>query len=160
MWDAGSTPGLGRSPWRRAWQPTLVFLPGEFHGQRSLVGYSPWGCKALDMTEQLTLSLLGINRYTLYKLNNKDQLFVTPWTGAYQAPPCMEFSRQEYWGGFPFPSPGDLPDSGIKPRSFASQADTLPSEQPGKPTVYSTGNYIQYLSITCNRKESEKLIYA
>ena len=38
-------------PWRREWQPTPVFLPGEFHGQRSLVGYSPWGHKELDMTE-------------------------------------------------------------------------------------------------------------
>ena len=41
-------------PWRRKWQPTPVFLPGEFHGQRSLVGYSPWSCKELDMTEWLT----------------------------------------------------------------------------------------------------------
>ena len=41
-------------PWRRKWQPTPVFLPGEFYGQRSLVGYSPWGCKELDMTERLT----------------------------------------------------------------------------------------------------------
>ena len=39
----GSIPGLGRLPWRRAWQPTPVFLPGESHGQRSLAGYSPWG---------------------------------------------------------------------------------------------------------------------
>ena len=39
-------------PWRREWQPTPVFLPGEFHGQRSLVGYSPWGCKELEKTEQ------------------------------------------------------------------------------------------------------------
>ena len=38
-------------PCRRAWQPTPAFLPGEFHGQRSLAGYSPWGCKELDMTE-------------------------------------------------------------------------------------------------------------
>jgi len=38
-------------PWRRAWQPTPVFLPGKSHGQRSLVGCSPWGCKELDMTE-------------------------------------------------------------------------------------------------------------
>ena len=42
-------------PWRRKWQPTPVFLPGEFHGQRSLVDCSPWGCKELDMTEQLTV---------------------------------------------------------------------------------------------------------
>ena len=41
-------------PWRRAWQPTPVFLPGEFHGQRSLVGYSPWGCKELDTTVRLS----------------------------------------------------------------------------------------------------------
>jgi len=52
--DLGSIPGLGKSPWRRAWQPTPVFLPGEFHGQRSLAGYSPWGRKELDMTEQLS----------------------------------------------------------------------------------------------------------
>ena len=43
--DPGSIPGLGRSPWRRKWQPTLVFLPGESHGQESLVGYSPRGHK-------------------------------------------------------------------------------------------------------------------
>ena len=49
------------------------------------------------------------------------QLFATPWTVAYQAPPCMGFSRQEYWSGLPFPSPGDLPDPGIKPRSLALQ---------------------------------------
>ena len=42
-------------PWRKEWQPTQVFLPGEFYGHRSLVGYSPWGCKKLDMTEQQTL---------------------------------------------------------------------------------------------------------
>ena len=40
-------------PWRRKWQPILVFLPGKSHGQRSLGGYNPWGCKELDMTEQL-----------------------------------------------------------------------------------------------------------
>ena len=47
-------PGLGRFPWRRAWPPTPVFLPGEFHGQRSLVGCSPWGHKELDTDEKLT----------------------------------------------------------------------------------------------------------
>jgi len=57
------------------------------------------------------------------------RLFVTV---AYQAPPSMEFSRQEYWSGLPFPSPGDLPDLGIEPRSPTLQADTLPSEPPEK----------------------------
>ena len=55
---------------------------------------------------------------------------MTPWTVAYQAPPSMEFSRQEYWSGLPFPSPGDLPDPGIESRSPALQADALQSEPP------------------------------
>ena len=45
------------------------------------------------------------------------RLFETPWTVAYQAPPSMEFSRQKYWSGLPFPSPRDLPDPGTEPRS-------------------------------------------
>ena len=63
-------------------------------------------------------------------------LFATPWTVAHQAPPSMGFSRQEYWSGLPFPSPGDLPDPGIEPRSPALQADALTSEPPGKPHLY------------------------
>ena len=63
------------------------------------------------------------------------RLFVTPWTVAYQAPPSMKFSGQEYWSGWPFPSPGDLPDWGIEPGSPALQANSLPSKPPGKPTV-------------------------
>ena len=61
------------------------------------------------------------------------QLFVTPWTVAHQAPLSMGFSRQEYWSELPFPSPGDLPDPGIEPRSPTLQADALTSEPPGKP---------------------------
>ena len=60
------------------------------------------------------------------------RFFATSWTVACQAPPFMAFSRQEYWSGLPFPSPGYLPDPGIKPRSPALQADALPSEPPGK----------------------------
>ena len=58
---------------------------------------------------------------------------VTSWTVAHWAPLSMKFSRQEYWSGLPFPSPGDLPDPGIQPGSPALQADSLPSEPPGKP---------------------------
>ena len=54
------------------------------------------------------------------------QLFATPWTVACQPPLSMGFSRQEYWGGLPFPFPQELPDSGIKPVSPAWQADSLP----------------------------------
>ena len=61
------------------------------------------------------------------------QLFATLWTVAHQAPPSMGFSRQEYWSGLPFPSPGDFPNPGIEPRSPALQADALTSEPPGKP---------------------------
>ena len=61
------------------------------------------------------------------------RLFVTPWTVAYQAPPSMGFSRQEYWSGVPFPSPGDLPNSGIEPWSPTWQANALTWEPPGKP---------------------------
>ena len=61
------------------------------------------------------------------------RLFATPWTVAYQAPLSMGFSRQEYWSGLPFPSPGDLPNPGIEPWSPTLQADALTSEPPGKP---------------------------
>ena len=56
-----------------------------------------------------------------------------PWTVAHQALPSMEFSRQEYWSRLPFPSPGNLPDPGIEPRSPTLQADALTSVPPGKP---------------------------
>ena len=60
------------------------------------------------------------------------RLFATPWTVARQAPLSMGFSRQEYWSGLAFPSPGDLPNPGIEPGSPALQADALSSEPPGK----------------------------
>jgi len=56
----------------------------------------------------------------------------TLWTVAHQAPLSMGFSREEYWSGLPFPSPGDFPDPGIEPGSLALQADSLPTELPGK----------------------------
>ena len=74
------------------------------------------------------------------------QLFATPWTVAYQAPPSIGFFRQEYWSGLPFPSPGDLPDPGIEPGSPTFQADALTSEPPGKPnllTVVHNNSYTQ-----------------
>ena len=68
-------------------------------------------------------------------------LFATPWTVACQAPLSMGFSRQEYWSRLPFPSPGNLSNPGIEPRSSALQADTLTSEPPGKPK--SSSNYLK-----------------
>ena len=78
------------------------------------------------------------------KLLSRIRLFATPWTVAYQASPYMEFSRQEYWSGLPFPSPGDLPNPGIEPGSSALEADALTSEPPGKPPFRYDLNQIPY----------------
>ena len=74
----GFNPWVRKIPWRRAWQPTLVVLPGEFHGQRSLAGYSPCVCVSCSVVSDSA----------------------TPWT-----PLFVEFSRQEYWSGLPLPPP-------------------------------------------------------
>ena len=71
------------------------------------------------------------------------RLFATPWTVTHQAPLSMGFSRQEYWSDLPFPSPGDLPNPGIEPRSPALQADALTSEPPGKTISKSEGDYFK-----------------
>ena len=60
---------------------------------------------------------------------------VTPWTVACQAPLAMGLSRQEHWSGLPFPSPWDRPNPGVESRSLALQADSLPPELPGNPSV-------------------------
>ena len=62
-----------------------------------------------------------------------DRLRATRWTVAHQAPLSMEFPRQEYWSGLPFPPPGDLPDSGIKPKSPSLTGEFFTPEPPGKP---------------------------
>ena len=64
--DVGSVPRLGRQPWRRVWQPTPVLLPGDSHGQRSMVGYSPLGCAESDTTEQLSTT---DSEYLLFSSN-------------------------------------------------------------------------------------------
>ena len=72
-------PGLDtwvrKMPWRRNWQPTPVFSPGKSHGQRSLVGYSPWGFKESDTTEWLTLSY---KKQTAKKQNEKQKTILSP----------------------------------------------------------------------------------
>ena len=90
------------------------------------------------------------------KLLSRVRLFATPLTAAYQAPPSMGFSRQECWSGLPFPSPGNLPDPGIKPGSPALQADSLQSEPPGKPHFIS--NYRENVNKKYNgQKNLEKI---
>ena len=62
-------------------------------------------------------------------------LFVTPWTVAYQAPLSKGFSRQEYWSGLPFPSPGYLPNPGLEPVSLALAGGFFTTEPPGSPSI-------------------------
>ena len=84
----------------------------------------------LDVLKDDAVKVLFIVNLNTVKVKSlsRVQLFVTPWTVAYQAAPSMGFSRQEYWSGLLFPSPGDLPDPGIEPGSPTFQADALTSE--------------------------------
>ena len=78
--DTGLIPGLGRNkPWRRKWQPTPEFLPREFHGQRSLEGYSPWGHKELNMTEWL-MGMPWVSVVDLVSIITKIVIIVWWWT--------------------------------------------------------------------------------
>ena len=81
--------------------------------------------------------MCSVNSWKKVKVKSLSRvwLFATPWTVAHQAPQSLGFSRHEYGSGLPFPSPGNLPDPGIEPRSPALQADALTSEPPGKPCV-------------------------
>ena len=99
-------------PHRR--QPTRLLRPWDSPGKNTGVG-----CHFLLQCRKVKVKSLS-----------RVQPSATPWTAAFQAPPSMEFSRQEYWSGLLFPSPGDLPHPGIKPRSPTLQADSLPSEPP------------------------------
>ena len=97
--------------------------------------------------KRLSLKQSSVNiKYVVYskvKVTVKSlscvRLFATPWTVAHRASPSMGFSRQEYWSWLPFPSPGDLPDPGIKPGSPTLEADALTSEPPGKPRQFLKG---------------------
>ena len=80
------------------------------------------------------------------------QLFVTLWTVAHQASLSMGFSKPEYWSELPFPSPEDLPNPGIEPMSPALQADSLPTEQRGKPKEGSMCNSIQITKFILSKK--------
>ena len=76
------------------------------------------------------ISIITLNVKVKVKSLSRVQLFATLWTIVYQASPSMGFSRQEYWSGLPFPSPGDLPDPRVEPRSPTLEAGALTSEPP------------------------------
>ena len=106
---------------RGAWQATV-------HGV----------AKELDTTEQLNNKTAVCTTVNILKKESESEVTQSCPTlcEAHQAPLSMGFSRQEYWSGLPFPSPGDLPNPGVEPRSPALQADALSSEPPGKPQIY------------------------
>ena len=100
-------------------------VPNEFHGHvfKTLVFKD---CNEIKTTSEIHCRWTFVCMCVL--VAQLCPTLVTPQTVAHQAPQSMKFSRQEYWSGLPFPSPGDLPGPGIKPRSPALQADSLPSE--------------------------------
>ena len=110
-------------PWDGLWAESssrLCFLLGSSWLTRGET------CVSLSLEVQL-VCLLPLSARSDVKLLSCVRLFETPWTAAYQAPPSMAFSRQEYWSGLPFPSPGDHPEPGIEPRSPTLRADALAS---------------------------------
>ena len=98
------------------------------------------GCMTLSYTVCLCVCVC----VCVYESLSCVWLFVPPWTVTHQSPLSMGFSRQEHWSGLPFPSPGDLPHPGIKPRSPALHVDSLPSEPPEKPLLHdSSGIFME-----------------
>ena len=103
----------------RPWKLTLVFI-GVSQVVVQYFGHLMQRTESFEKTI-LTCFLLS-QKFCMCQLLSPVQLFATPWTVAHKAPLSMEFSRQEYWSGLPFPIPGDLPDAGIQSRSLVSPA--------------------------------------
>ena len=101
---------VSKIPWRRKWQPTPIFLPGESQGQRIPAGYGPWNCR------------VGHNWARMYSAKSLQSCptLCDPIDGSHQAPLSLGFSRQEYWSELPFLPPRDLPNMWIKAACLAS----------------------------------------
>ena len=148
--DLGSIPELERFPWRRAWQPTPVFVPGDPLGQRSLVGYSVWGCRESDTTERLSRA----QHCWLYRALTAVRAFLVAGTRRYSlAVVCslltvglllqsvgsgsMGFNRCGAQAQLPR-SVQELPGPGIEPRYPVWAGRFFTSEPPEKPIIHST----------------------
>ena len=151
--SSGDLPNPGREP--RSFALQADSLPAEPHGKPKNIGVGSlsflqwifwtepvfciaggfltnWAIRESQIMYKY-LKYIHVWRSEVNSLSHV-RLFATPWPVAYQAPPSMGFSRQEFSNELPFPSPGDLLDSEIEPRSFALQADSLLSEPPGEPS--------------------------
>ena len=95
-------------------------------------------CPTISISKQLKELKFSLKVKVKVKSLSRVRLFTAPWTVAHQAPLSMGFSRQEYWSGWPFPFPGDLPNPGIEPGSLTSQGDALTPELPRKLKIQST----------------------
>ena len=133
-WIGGCCPPWGAMPF------PLPLVPKRSQLDRYMHGYGLPGCalrlwqwgraEGTDLHVGLdVVKSWGKKKWKCWSLSHV-WLSVIPWSVAYQAPLSMGFSRQEYWSGLPFPSPEDLPDPGIEPRSPALQTDYLPYEPP------------------------------
>ena len=110
-----------KAPWRARWNQITPVLSG--------LAASHYSSAFLEGEIKYTVVLCA------YQSFGHVRLFVTPWTVAHQAPLSMGFLRQNYWSGWPFPSPGNLPNPGTEPGSSAFQADSSPSWPPGNPQL-------------------------
>ena len=158
--DVGSIPRLGRSPGRRAWQPTpgipawripWTEKPGGLQSIRLHRVRHDWLDLACTYTRPFfnhfffywvvwDLCIFWIKKESESEVALSCLTLCDPMDCTHQAPPSMEFFRQEYWNGLPLPSPGDLPDPGIEPGSPTLQADTLLSEPPENPIYFGDVN--------------------
>ena len=131
----GFDPWVRKIPWRRAWQSTPVFLPGESLGQRCLAGFSPQCCEESDMTE-VTLQA----RTPWMMLDFLNSLHTLPPQGQPSASAGKFYLHKRYVKLRAFHFQVQLPNPAIKPRFPAWQADSLPSKAPGKPKNSGVGS--------------------
>ena len=123
-WDSpGKTTGVG----------CHFILQGSFPTQGLNTCLLHWQAGSLPRSQQGLHGTKIKRMISEVKVTQSCQTLATPWTVAHKGPLSMGFSRQDYWSGLPFPSPGDLPDPGIEPMTPALQADSLPTELGGKP---------------------------
>ena len=112
-----------------------------------------WAVYIFSINLLLVISFANIFFHAVkVKSLSRVRVFGTAWTVAYQVPPPMEFSRQEYWSGLPFPSPGDLSDPGIEPGFPALQADAFTNWATGEVTPFSRLSLCFVNGFLCNAK--------